>query len=48
MKHKYEKIEESITSWVLTNKYKPLEKIPTEAELIKIFKVSRHTIKKGY
>ncbi|SMC24096.1 transcriptional regulator, GntR family [Clostridium acidisoli DSM 12555] len=47
MKHKYEEVEESIISWTLTGKYKPHEKIPTESELIKMFNVSRHTIRKA-
>lgn len=47
MKHKYEEVEESIINWAITGKYKPHEKIPTESELMEMFKVSRHTIRKA-
>ncbi|MBD7911628.1 GntR family transcriptional regulator [Clostridium cibarium] len=47
MKHKYEEVEESIIDWAKTGRYKPHEKIPTESELMEIFKVSRHTIRKA-
>ncbi|MDS0524222.1 GntR family transcriptional regulator [Clostridium sp. SHJSY1] len=47
MKHKYEEVEESIINWAKTSKYKPHEKIPTESELMEMFKVSRHTIRKA-
>jgi GntR family transcriptional regulator of arabinose operon len=47
MKHKYEEVEESIINWAKTGKYKPHEKIPTESELMELFKVSRHTIRKA-
>lgn len=44
---KYEEVEENIIEWAITGKYKPHEKIPTESELIKMFNVSRHTIRKA-
>lgn len=47
MKHKYEEVEESIINWAVTAKFKPHEKIPTESELMKMFNVSRHTIRKA-
>lgn len=47
LKHKYEEIEESIINWALEGKYNPHEKLPTESELVKMFNVSRHTIRKA-
>ncbi len=47
MKHKYEEVEECIIDWAINGKYKPHEKIPTESELISMFSVSRHTIRKA-
>ncbi|ADK13217.1 MULTISPECIES: GntR family transcriptional regulator [Clostridium] len=47
MKHKYEKVKEEIISWAVNEKYKPHEKIPTESELMELFKVSRHTIRRA-
>lgn len=47
MKHKYEEVEEKIIKWATTAKYKPHEKIPTESELMEMFNVSRHTIRKA-
>ncbi|KHD36085.1 GntR family transcriptional regulator [Clostridium acetobutylicum] len=47
MKHKYEEVEEKIIDWAVKGKYKPHEKIPTESELMEMFSVSRHTIRKA-
>lgn len=47
MKHKYEEVKESIINWALNGKYKPHEKIPTESELMSMFKVSRDTIRRA-
>lgn len=47
MKYKYEEVEKSIIDWIVAGKYKTHEKIPTESELMKMFNVSRHTIRKS-
>ncbi|NMM64628.1 GntR family transcriptional regulator [Clostridium sp. P21] len=47
MKYKYEEVEQSIIDWINTDKYKTHEKIPTESELMEMFNVSRHTIRKA-
>lgn len=47
MKHKYEEVKEKIIDWAIEEKYKPHEKIPTESELMSIFSVSRHTIRRA-
>lgn len=47
MKHKYEIVKENIISWAIDGKYKPHQKIPTESEMMDLFKVSRHTIRKA-
>lgn len=47
MKHKYEEVAECIIDWAKSGKYKPHEKIPTESELMAMFNVSRHTIRKA-
>ncbi len=47
MKHKYEEVIEKIIDWAVTEKYKPHEKIPTESELMSLFQVSRHTIRRA-
>ncbi len=47
MKHKYEEVIEKIIDWAVNEKYKPHEKIPTESELMSIFSVSRHTIRRA-
>lgn len=47
MKHKYEEVKEQIINWAMNNTYKPNEKLPTESELMKLFKVSRHTIRRA-
>ncbi|MBU3100246.1 MULTISPECIES: GntR family transcriptional regulator [Clostridium] len=47
MKYKYEEVIEQIINWAITGKYKPNEKIPTEYELMSLFKVSRHTVRKA-
>lgn len=47
MKHKYEVVKEKIINWAIDGKYKPHEKIPTESEMMDLFKVSRHTIRRA-
>ncbi|MCB2294950.1 GntR family transcriptional regulator [Clostridium algoriphilum] len=47
MKHKYEEVIEAIINWAITEKYKPNEKIPTESELMSLFNVSRHTVRRA-
>lgn len=47
MKYKYEEVEKNIIDWIVTGKYKTHEKIPTESELMQMFNVSRHTIRKA-
>ncbi len=47
MKHKYEEVIEKIIDWAVTEKYKPNEKIPTESELMSLFNVSRHTVRRA-
>ncbi len=47
MKHKYEEVKEKIINWAINNTYKPNEKLPTESELMELFKVSRHTIRRA-
>lgn len=47
MKHKYEQVKENIINWAISGKYKPNEKIPTESELMALFNVSRHTVRRA-
>ena len=47
MKHKYEEVIEKIIDWAMTEKYKPNDKLPTESELMLLFNVSRHTIRRA-
>ncbi|MCI1945900.1 GntR family transcriptional regulator [Clostridium luticellarii] len=47
MKHKYEIVKEKIINWAINGKYKPHEKIPTESEMMDLFQVSRHTIRRA-
>ena len=47
MKHKYEEIIDKIINWAITEKYKPNDKLPTESELMSLFNVSRHTVRRA-
>ncbi|MBU3161004.1 GntR family transcriptional regulator [Clostridium frigoris] len=47
MKHKYEEVIEKIIDWAMTEKYKPNDKLPTESELMSLFNVSRHTVRRA-
>ncbi|MBU3175403.1 GntR family transcriptional regulator [Clostridium estertheticum] len=47
MKYKYEEVIEQIIHWAINGNYKPHEKIPTEYELMSLFNVSRHTVRKA-
>ena len=47
MKHKYEEVIDKIIDWAMTEKYKPNDKLPTESELMSLFNVSRHTIRRA-
>lgn len=47
MKHKYEVVKQNIIDWAIQGKYKPHQKIPTESEMMKMFNVSRHTIRRA-
>ncbi|WP_284228202.1 GntR family transcriptional regulator, partial [Alicyclobacillus hesperidum] len=42
---KYVVVKEQIKEWIRSGKVKPGEKIYSENELIKMFRVSRHTIR---
>ncbi|MED4229097.1 GntR family transcriptional regulator [Neobacillus cucumis] len=44
---KYNKVKEEIKKWINSGKVKPGEKIHSENELVKIFGVSRHTIRQA-
>ncbi|WHY68923.1 GntR family transcriptional regulator [Neobacillus sp. SuZ13] len=46
-KTKYNIVKEKITDWITSGKVKPGEKIYSENELVKIFGVSRHTIRQA-
>ena len=47
MIHKYKEVKNKIIEWAHNERYKPHEKIPTESELMAMFNVSRHTIRKA-
>jgi GntR family transcriptional regulator, arabinose operon transcriptional repressor len=44
-KTKYTMVKEKITEWITSGKVKPGEKIYSENELVKMFGVSRHTVR---
>ncbi|MBT2736699.1 GntR family transcriptional regulator [Bacillus sp. ISL-7] len=44
-KTKYTMVKEKITEWITNGKVKPGEKIYSENELVKMFAVSRHTVR---
>ncbi|MCY8268938.1 GntR family transcriptional regulator, partial [Bacillus haynesii] len=44
---KYSMVKNKIKSWIYEGKVKPGEKIHSENELMKIFNVSRHTIRQA-
>lgn len=46
-KTKYSTVKEKITEWISNGKVSPGEKIPSENELVKMFGVSRHTIRQA-
>ncbi len=46
-KTKYNMVKEKITEWITSGKVKPGEKIYSENELVKMFGVSRHTIRQA-
>lgn len=46
-KTKYNIVKEKITEWITSGKVKPGEKIYSENELVKMFGVSRHTIRQA-
>ncbi|MFJ5760905.1 GntR family transcriptional regulator [Neobacillus sp. NPDC093182] len=46
-KTKYNIVKEQITEWITSGKVKPGEKIYSENELVKMFGVSRHTIRQA-
>jgi len=46
-KTKYNMVKEQITEWITTGQVKPGEKIHSENELVKMFGVSRHTIRQA-
>lgn len=46
-KSKYIMVKEQITEWITSGKVKPGEKIHSENELVKMFGVSRHTIRQA-
>jgi GntR family transcriptional regulator, arabinose operon transcriptional repressor len=46
-KTKYSMVKEQITQWITSGKVKPGEKIYSENELVKMFGVSRHTIRQA-
>lgn len=44
---KYKVVKDTIKTWILQGKVKPGEKIYSENELMKIFEVSRHTVRRA-
>ena len=46
-KTKYNMVKEKITDWITSGKVKPGEKIYSENELVKMFGVSRHTVRQA-
>jgi GntR family transcriptional regulator of arabinose operon len=46
-KTKYNMVKEQITDWITSGKVKPGEKIHSENELVKMFSVSRHTVRQA-
>jgi GntR family transcriptional regulator, arabinose operon transcriptional repressor len=46
-KTKYNMVKEKITDWITSGKVKPGEKIHSENELVKMFGVSRHTVRQA-
>src|SRR3954463_4733362 len=46
-KTKYNMVKEEITEWITTGKVKAGDKIYSENELVKMFSVSRHTIRQA-
>jgi GntR family transcriptional regulator, arabinose operon transcriptional repressor len=46
-KTKYNMVKEKITEWITTGKVSPGEKIYSENELVKMFGVSRHTVRQA-
>ncbi|MFB3164363.1 GntR family transcriptional regulator [Neobacillus sp. 179-J 1A1 HS] len=46
-KTKYNMVKEQITDWITSGKVKPGEKIHSENELVKMFGVSRHTVRQA-
>lgn len=47
MEKKYQVVTDTIKDWIATGKYQSDDKLPTESELMNIFEVSRHTIRKS-
>ncbi|WP_110063963.1 GntR family transcriptional regulator [Cytobacillus oceanisediminis] len=44
---KYNMVKDQITEWIMSGKVKPGEKIYSENELVKMFGVSRHTVRQA-
>lgn len=44
----YEEVAEEIKSWILTGKIKPGEKLPSEEELLRIFGISRASLREAF
>ncbi|WP_354860273.1 GntR family transcriptional regulator, partial [Acetobacter fabarum] len=44
---KYVVVQEKIKEWILNGQVKPGEKIYSENELVKLFRVSRHTVRQA-
>lgn len=44
----YEEVAEEIRDWILTGKIKPGEKLPSEEELLKIFGISRASLREAF
>ncbi len=47
MEPKYVRVKKNIKSNIINGKYKINEKIPTESELMAIYKVSRYTVRRA-
>lgn len=47
MQPKYKIVKDEIKSWLITDKFLPHEKLPTETKLMEKFNVSRHTIRRA-
>ncbi|YCA44748.1 GntR family transcriptional regulator [Bacillus sp. JZ8] len=47
MQPKYKTVKDEIKSWLMSDKFSPHDKLPTETQLMEKFHVSRHTIRRA-